>query len=276
MNRVILCSDGVANVGSDDAQQMLDAVDEYRQHGVTLMTVGVGVDGQVIGGAASGGGGQGFNDGLMEQLANRGDGQYLYLGSVEDARRQFVEDLAATRPTIAYDAKIQVHFDPSRVRRYRLIGYENRDIADRDFRNDAVDAGEVGSGQSATALYEVELWPTPGSRVAGRLREDGGSLGTVYVRYRDAHSDGVEETATALSPGVVRERTVADDPRFYLAACAAEFAELLRESGHASGGTYVRLHRLAREVAAALPLDKDAAELAELIGRADGLPRAGQ
>jgi Ca-activated chloride channel family protein len=274
VNRVILCSDGVANVGDNEAKQMLDAVKAYRKQGVTLMTVGVGVDGQTAGQAATGA--ERFNDGLMEQLANRGDGQYVYLGSAEDAQRQFVEDLAATRPTIAYDAKIQVDFDPSRVRRYRLIGYENRDIADRDFRNDAVDAGEVGSGQSATALYEIELWPTHRRRPAVQANEAPGKLATVYVRYRDAQSNTVEETATAVTPNMVRERTVSDDPRFYLAACAAEFAELLRNSEHAAGGSYTRLHQIAREVAEALPLDKDAAELAELIGRAQGLPRAGQ
>jgi Ca-activated chloride channel family protein len=268
VNRVILCSDGVANVGDDDAKEMLEAVKAYRQHGVTLMTVGVGVDGQTAGAAS---GDERYNDGLMEQLANQGDGQYVYLGSVQDAKRQFVTDLAATRPTIAYDAKIQVHFDPTRVRRYRLIGYENRDIADKDFRNDAVDAGEVGSGQSATALYEVELWPT-----RRRRAEDTANLGTVYVRYRDARSGAIEETQTALSAGLIEQRTIADHPRFYLAACAAEFAELLRESEHASDGSFTRLHRIAQEVAEALPLDKDAAELAELIGRADGLPRAGQ
>lgn len=274
VNRVILCSDGVANVGNDDAKQMLDAVNEYRQQGVTLMTVGVGVDGQTAGQAASGA--ERFNDGLMEQLANRGDGQYIYLGSAEDAQRQFVEDLAATRPTIAYDAKIQVAFDPTRVRRYRLIGYENRDIADRDFRNDAVDAGEVGSGQSATALYELELWPTHRRRPAIQVDQDPGKLATVYVRYRDAQSNTVKETATAFSLAQVSERTVSQDPRFYLAACAAEFAELLRDSEHAKDGSFARLHRIAKAVAEALPLDRDAAELAELIGRAQGLPRAGQ
>lgn len=277
INRVILCSDGVANVGDDDAQQMLDAAEAYRRQGVTLMTVGVGVDGQSA--AAQAEGDERFNDGLLEQLANRGDGRYVYLGSVADAQRQLVEDLAATRPTIAYDAKIQVVFDPARVRRYRLIGYENRDIADQDFRNDAVDAGEVGSGQSATALYEVELYPAPGRVRPGvhtAAADSGGDLGSVFVRYRDAETDQVRETETPLSAGIVRERTVHDDPRFYLAACAAEFAELLRESGHAKDGSFARLHRLARQVAEALPLDRDAAELADLIGRSDGLPRAGQ
>jgi len=274
VNRVILCSDGVANVGDDDAAQMLESVSKYRQHGITMMTVGVGVDGQTAGQATISA--ERFNDGLMEQLANRGDGQYVYLGSAEDAQRQFVEDLAATRPTIAYDAKIQVQFDKSVVRRYRLIGYENRAIADRDFRNDAVDAGEVGSGQSATALYEIELWPTRGNRAGISNPGNEPSLGTVYVRYRDAQSNAIEETTTLLPVGLVRERTVAEDPRFYLAACAAEFAELLRESEHAADGSYDRLLQIAREVSQALPLDRDAGELVELIGRAKGLPRAGQ
>ena len=273
VNRVILCSDGVANVGSADAQQMLDAVDAYRRQGVTLMTVGVGVDGQHI--SAQVEGTERFNDGLLEQLANRGDGRYLYLGSVEDAQRQLVQDLAATRPTIAFDAKIQVQFDPTRVRRYRLIGYENRDITDQDFRNDAIDAGEVGSGQSATALYEIELYPVVrlGQRGAVAGPAD---LGTVFVRYRDAASGQVRETATALSADLVQERSVRGDPYFYLAACAAEFAELLRESEHAADGDYNRLYHTARQVAEALPLDQDAAELAELIRRSRGLPRAGQ
>ncbi|XAL98946.1 von Willebrand factor type A domain-containing protein [Phycisphaeraceae bacterium D3-23] len=277
VNRVVLCSDGVANVGNDDAQQMLDAVDEYRRQGVTLMTVGVGVDGHSVEARVEGS--EQFNDGLLEQLANRGDGRYVYLGSVADAQRQLVEDLAATRPTIAYDAKIQVHFDPARVRRYRLIGYENREIADRDFRNDAVDAGEVGSGQSATALYEIELYPDPARVGGGRSNAgagSGGGLGTVYVRYRDAATNEVRETATALTRDIVQERSVRDDPRFYLAACAAEFAELLRESEHAADGDYYELDQTARRVAEALPLDRDAAELSELIRRSRGLPRAGQ
>jgi len=253
VNRVIVCSDGVANVGSDDARQMLDAVEHYREQGVTLTTVGVGSDD--------------FNDQLLEQLANRGDGRYLYLGSVEDAYRQLVSDLAATTPTIARDVKIQVEFDPQRVRRYRLVGYENRDIADADFRNDAVDAGEIGSGQSATALYEVELIPA----AQGTRAKD---LGSVFVRYRDPNSGEVVESQTPLASDMIAGRTPQSDPRFYLAACAAEFAELLRESEHADHSSYEHLEQVMRQVSEALPLDADAAGLSELIHRSQGLPRA--
>ena len=143
VNRVVLCSDGVANVGATESQTLLEAVKRFRGQGVTFTSVGVGVGD--------------YDDRLMETLANRGDGSYLFVGDEADAQQVFAKDMAATRPVIAKDAKVQVVFDPQRVRRYRLLGYENRAVADADFRNDAVDAGEVGSGQSATALYEVEL-----------------------------------------------------------------------------------------------------------------------
>ncbi|MEZ6190505.1 MAG: DUF3520 domain-containing protein [Phycisphaerales bacterium] len=143
VNRVILNSDGVANVGPSETQELVDQAQTLRKQGVTFTSVGFGAGN--------------YDDEVLEQLANKGDGGYLFVGSLDEAKRVFVDNLAATRPTIAFDAKIQVNFDPARVRRYRLIGYENRDIADTDFRNDTIDAGEVGSGQSATALYEVEL-----------------------------------------------------------------------------------------------------------------------
>ncbi|NRA40085.1 MAG: von Willebrand factor type A domain-containing protein, partial [Planctomycetes bacterium] len=143
VNRVVLCSDGVANFGSTTAQDMLVSVQKYKQQGISCTTVGVG---------------QGvYNDALLERLANSGDGSYLFVDSRDEAQRIFGEEFSANMHYIAQDVKIQVQFDPAVVRRYRLIGYENRAIADKDFRNDSIDAGEVGSGQSATALYEIEL-----------------------------------------------------------------------------------------------------------------------
>ena len=260
VNRVVLCSDGVANVGPDEAQALLSQVERLRGEGVTFTSVGVGVGD--------------YDDQLMEQLANRGDGSYLFVGSRADAEQAFVEDLAATRPTIAKDAKIQVDFDPQRVRRYRLIGYENRDVADADFRNDAVDAGEVGSGQSATALYEVELI---GPAVVAA--DDGGQpdLGTVYVRYENVASGAVEEIARPLRNELVAARTPRSDPLFFLAACAAEFAEVLRESEHVASrdvaASLSRVEAVLHEVAGELPHDPRVAELLDLVQRAPGLPR---
>ena len=254
VNRVILCSDGVANIGETQAEHMLDRVDAYRRQGITLTVAGFGMGG--------------LNDALLEQLANSGDGNYLFVDSRREAYRAFVTDMTATLQVIARDAKIQVEFNPQRVRRYRLIGYENRDIADRDFRNDAIDAGEVGSGQSATALYELEL--------IGPMRsaERQPPLGTVFVRYRNADTNAVEEISRLLSSDLLCDRTPRSDPRFFEAAGAAAFAEVLRGSPHARDVNLDRVLRVLEEVAAALPLDRQVAELRDLVRDVRDLPPA--
>jgi len=250
INHIVLCSDGVANVGATEADQMLQRVAKQRKQGITLTTAGFGLGG--------------YNDAMMEKLANSGDGQYVFVDDAREAKRVFVESLAATLQTVARDAKIQVEFDPARVRRYRLIGYENRDIADADFQNDAIDAGEVGSGQSATALYEVEL-----------IGEPAADLGAVAVRYRDVETDRVEQISYALRADAIdREATAKSAPRLHLAAAAAEFAELLRQSEHAAGGSFEAVERVLVDVTDALPMDQQAAELLKLVRRAKGLPRA--
>jgi Ca-activated chloride channel family protein len=196
---------------------------------------------------------------MLERLANSGDGNYVFVDSPAEARRVFVEKMSATIQVVAFDAKIQVEFHPRIVRRYRLIGYENRDIADKDFRNDAVDAGEVGSGQSVTALYEIEF------ERPMRRRAD---LGTVYVRYRNADTRRVEEICRRIPASSVRAQRPGDNPRLYLAACAAEFAELLRGSEHAAGGRFRNVSARLRGVVEALPLDRSVRELWYLVRRA--------
>jgi Ca-activated chloride channel family protein len=253
VNRVMLCSDGVANVGETDAQAMLERVDDHRRQGITFTSVGFGM------GA--------YNDSLLEKLANRGDGFYAYVDSETEARRLFVTELSATLQTVAKDAKIQVDFDPKRVRRYRLIGYENRDVADKDFRNDRIDAGEVGSGQSATALYEVEL-------LAGAEGVAPRDLGAVYVRYRDVDTDKVEEISQRLSIDGARGADVADRPYFYLAACVGEFAEQLRASEHTNSKDMAKLQAAVIQLRQQLPLNNQVAELRQLIERVQGLPQA--
>jgi Ca-activated chloride channel family protein len=252
INRVILCSDGVANVGPSDAGDLLAKVDMYRRQGITFTSVGVG--------AGS------YDDRMLEQLANRGDGNYVFIDSEDEARRVFVQEMSATLQTIAKDVKIQVEFNPARVRRYRLIGYENRAIADKDFRNDAVDAGEIGSGQSATALYELELAPDD------PLDACPADFGTVFVRYRDLATDRVDEFSRRLDATVVRDRTPEQHPRFFLAACVAEFAEVLRGSEHSRDGSLAAVEPVLTRVANALPLDDRVQELLILVQRAQGLP----
>lgn len=255
INQVVLCSDGVANVGRTEADDVLAEVAEDRKQGITLTCVGVGY------GA--------YNDAFLEAMADRGDGRYVFLDSSDDAREALVGQLAATLQTVARDARIQVQFNPARVRRYRLIGYENRDIEDRRFRDDTVDAGEVGSGQCSTALYEMEL-------INSTVDEGDIDLGTVFVRYRNSETGQIEEISRPLTNSLIRRRTVEEDPRFFLAAGAARFAEWLRQSEHAKDTSLKSIQDVLDRVSGALPLDQSVRDLAVLAHQAENLPRATQ
>jgi len=253
INHVVLCSDGVANVGQTEAEAVLNEVAADRKQGITITCVGVGYGS--------------YNDAFLEALANQGDGSYMFLDSLRQVHRVFVRQLAATLQTVARDARIQVDFNPNRVRRYRLIGYENRDIEDKRFRDDTIDAGEVGSGQCSTALYELELIGRP----SADRQED---LGTVFVRYRNVATGQFEEISSRLGSAIVRRLTVESAPRFFLAAGAARFAEILRQSEHAQDGNLMDVFRVVEQVSLVLPLDRDVRELAELIRKSENLPRS--
>lgn len=223
--RVILLSDGVANVGETGPDAILKTVQQNVQAGVTLSTVGVGMGN--------------YNDVLLEQLANDGNGNYHYVDNLREARRVFVHNLTATLQVIGFDAKIQVEFNPDLVESYRLIGYENRDVADEDFRNDSVDAGEVGAGHSITALYEI----TPVQDA------DSGPLATAYVRYEDADSREVVEINHTLNSDDVYS-SLSDAPDGLIrAAGIAEFSELLRNSPFAETGSYSAVMQLLQPIA---------------------------
>ena len=256
INRIILCSDGAANVGPTQTDELLEQVSEYRKQGITFTSIGFGLGT--------------YNDEILEQLANKGDGTYVFIDSLAEARRVFVERLAATLQYIAKDARIQVEFNPDRVYRYRLIGYENRDIEDEKFRDDTIDAGEVGSGQSATAIYEIEL-DQAAVQTSG-LRSP--SLGTVYVRYRDLETDRMEEISRRLGSEIIQDRTPENHPRFFLAVCAAEFAEILRQSEYVQRRNIADVEFLLAKVAAQLPLDTRIRELLQMVRQAKSLAPA--
>jgi Ca-activated chloride channel family protein len=210
-NRIILCSDGVANVGLTGPESILADVRTKAARGIHLTTIGFGMGN--------------YNDVLMEQLADRGDGNYYYVDDIDEAHRVFVENLTGTLQTIAKDAKVQVEFDSTRVLRYRLLGFENRDVADRDFRNDKVDAGEIGAGHEVTALYEVKLAPGASQ----------GTLATVRLRYASPEQDKaatprVREIERHFDVAALSGRFEDAAPRFRLDAAVAEFAEILRGS----------------------------------------------
>ncbi len=239
ITRVIVLSDGVGNVGNTGAESILRQVQDHVDQGVTLTTVGFGMGN--------------YNDVLMEQLANDGDGAYYYVDDLSEARKIFVEDLTGTLQVIAKDAKIQVDFNPTVVSRFRLLGYENRRIADEDFRNDTVDAGEVGAGHSVTALYEI------------KLHDDAdGALGTVFVRYEDPDSGEVTEVSSTLQSAELLAAFEEASARFQLAAVVAEYAEILRESYWAQDGSLEQVAAEARRVQGLLPQEPDVAEFAGL------------
>lgn len=205
INRVVLCSDGVANVGNTGPESIWESVKYYAAEGITLTSVGVGMGN--------------YNDTLMEQLADNGEGFYAYIDTLEEAERLFVHDLVSTLQVIALDAKIQVDFNPEVVSRYRLVGFENRAIADRDFRNDRVDAAEIGAGHSVTALYEVKLYA--GAR---------GEIATVYLRWQDPDTYRVHEIDETFYTNNLEDSFRLADPYFQLDVLVAEFAEILRDS----------------------------------------------
>ena len=249
-NRVILISDGVANLGADSAQEILDKVAANRKQGITCSVFGVG----------SGT----YNDKMLEDLANKGDGVYRFLDSADAVKTAFVDDLAATLNTIAKDAKIQVEWNPKTVRRYRQLGYENRKLTKEQFRDDTVDAGEVGSGQSVTALYELELMSDFGPEAL---------LGTVRIRYQRTDTGKVEEIESPLVAATVLRPAHLATAHMKVAASAAEFAELLRGSPNAQNGRFDKVADYLRPAALERSLDTRIKELLELITTAASLTK---
>jgi len=250
INRIILCSDGVANVGRTGPDSILEQIHQHAKEGIYLTTVGFGMGN--------------YNDILMEQLADNGDGFYAYVDTLKEAERVFVHDLTSTLQVIARDAKIQVDFNPAVVSRYRLIGYENRDVADEDFRNDEVDAGEIGVGHSVTALYEVKFHPEA-------QETDFEPAMTVYVRYEDPDTGEITELSRTIARADFAPTFRDASIRFQLDAVVAEYAEILRESYWAKESSLEDVVWEARRIAEYLPHDADVAEFASLVERANRL-----
>jgi Ca-activated chloride channel family protein len=249
-NRVILCSDGVANVGRTGPDSIMEQIRKYADEGIYLTTVGFGMGN--------------YNDVLMEQLADQGDGFYAYVDDIREAERVFVHQLTSTLQVIAKDAKVQVDFNPSVISRYRLIGYENRDVADEDFRDDSVDGGEIGAGHSVTALYELKFHPdAPETEVAF----------TVTVRYQEPESGETVEISRSIAKADFAPTFGEASPRFQLAAVVAEYAEILRNSYWAKGSSLEDVAMEAHRVAEYLPGDEDVAEFVGLVDRAASFSR---
>ena len=249
VNRVILLSDGVANVGLTDPDGLARMIRRDADRGINLLTVGVGMGN--------------FNDVLMEQLADHGDGFYAYVDTKDEAERLFEDDLTATLVTLAIDAKVQVAFDEDIVEEYRLIGFENRGVLDSDFRNDEVDAGELGAGHQVTAIYEVEL-------ERGVDIGDRGELGEVSLRWQVPGSDRIVEIDEDIDLDMISSRWTETSESFQLAVVVATFAEVLRGSPFADR---IDLDDLEEEIDALADRmnDRDVDELADLVALAERL-----
>jgi Ca-activated chloride channel family protein len=244
-NRVVVLSDGDANVGRTSWDEMLSQIKGHANRGITLSTIGLGTGN--------------YRDSLMEQLANKGDGNNFYIDTPAQAQRVFVEQLPGTMVTIARDVKIQVEFAPESVQAYRLIGYENRAIADHQFRNDRVDAGEIGSGHNVTAMYEVIL-----------ADDHAPELATVRMRWETPGADkAASEKAFVFPEQALQETTSLASSDTRLAFAAATFAEILRGSPHTSELDMSAL--LAFTENAARAGSKDDAELLTLMQTAQRL-----
>ncbi|MEM9775912.1 MAG: von Willebrand factor type A domain-containing protein [Chloroflexota bacterium] len=241
INRIILASDGVGNIGATAAEEILRNAEE----GIQLSTFGFGMGN--------------YNDHGMEQLANQGDGTYAYIDDLDEAERVFNDQLTATIFTIAKDAKIQIEFNAAVVERYRLIGYENRDVADNDFRNDAVDAGEIGAGHAVTALYEVRFaGDAPANEVAVTAR----------MRYANMDDGEVTELEKSMSFGDAHESFTDASTTFQLDAVVVEYAEILGRSFWAHDAALADIVIDARRIAEYLPDDADVQEFASMVAQA--------
>lgn len=242
INRILLATDGDFNVGISDIEQIKDMVKRERESGISLTTLGFG---------------QGnYQEALMEQIADVGNGNYSYIDSLSEARKVLVEELSSTFNTVAKDVKIQMEFNSAQIAEWRLIGYENRVLREEDFRNDKVDAGDVGAGKSVTALYE--LTPVGANTLHGERRYGSGSkpsnagksteLGFLRVRYKKPDSDKSIELSQAITrpDAASLARTASPDLRF--AAAVAGFGQLLRQSPYTGTFSYADVRQLAQGV----------------------------
>ena len=242
-NRVVICTDGDFNVGLT-GNALVALIEEYRSKGIFLTMLGFG---------------QGnLNDATMEQLADKGNGNYAYIDSQNEALRVLGENLVSTLQVIAKDVKIQVEFDAEAVSRYRLVGYENRVMSNTDFDDDMKDSGDLGAGHQVTAFYELET--------VGQVSQ--GRAATVRIRYKEPAG----ETSQLIERDFLLEDAVPSfgqaTQAFRFAAAVTEYAEILRLSKHSTGARFDDILTIAQETSGGLG---DREEFRELVVKASDL-----
>lgn len=239
INRILLATDGDFNVGISDIEQIKDIVARERESGISLTTLGFG---------------QGnYQEALMEQIADVGNGNYSYIDSLNEARKVLVEELSSTFNTVARDVKLQIEFNADQVAEWRLIGYENRVLKEEDFRNDKVDAGDVGAGKSVTALYEItpagastlhapRRYAANAKAAAGRS----GELGFLRIRYKQPAGTSSVELSQALQRPNAATLARGASAEMNFASAVAGFGQLLRQSPYTGTFGYADVRRLAQ------------------------------
>jgi Ca-activated chloride channel family protein len=262
VNRVILCTDGDFNVGTTSSGQLERLVQEKAKSGVFLTVLGFGRGN--------------LNDAMMEAISNKGNGNYGYVDTENEARKILVEQMSGTLVTIAKDVKIQIEFNPAQVAGYRLIGYENRILAKEDFNDDKKDAGEIGAGHAVTALYEIVPAgkPVPSAKVDALKYQkpvvptdaaESGELLTLKLRYKEP--DG-EKSKLLEFPVTDNGQSFAQASKdFKFASAVAAFGMLLRGSEHAGNATYDAVLEIGGEGVGADPFGYRA-EFLDLVRRA--------
>ncbi len=271
VNRVILATDGDFNVGVTSEGGLVRLIEEKAKSGVFLSVLGFGMGN--------------LKDGMLEQLADKGNGNCAYIDSLAEAKKTLVEQAGGTLVTIAKDVKLQVEFNPAAVQAYRLIGYENRLLAKEDFNNDKIDAGEIGAGHTVTALYEivpvgVEMKAAPGvdplkyqvtvNRGAKSGDQKSGELLTVKIRYKEPAGDVSSKLEFPLyETGASFDEAT---PDFKFASAVAAFGMVLRDSPHKGATTLADVARWGRA-----GLGRDAGgyrnEFIGLVERSEGILR---
>jgi Ca-activated chloride channel family protein len=233
VNRVILATDGDFNVGVTSQGDLIRLIEDKAKSGVFLSVLGFGMGN--------------YKDSTLEKLADKGNGNYAYIDTIQEARKVLVEELAGTLVTIAKDVKIKIEFNPAEVNAYRLIGYENRVLRDEDFNDDKKDAGDMGAGHTVTALFEVvprgvEV-PIPSvdplryqQAAQANVRARSGELLNLKIRYKepDGATSQLIEVPVADRGGMFN--LASTDLRF--AASVASFGMILRDSPHKGQSTF--------------------------------------
>jgi Ca-activated chloride channel homolog len=266
-NRVILCTDGDFNVGVSSDDGLIRLVEEERKSGVFLTVLGYGMGN--------------YQDAKMQKLADKGNGNHAYIDNLKEANKVLVKEAGGTLYTIAKDVKLQIEFNPTKVQGYRLIGYENRMLAKEDFNDDTKDAGEMGSGHTVTALYEIIPMGVKAEELKSvdELRYQqpnesfsensfGDELMFVKLRYKKPDGEESKLVEYPLPDKIISINTTSDNFRF--AAAVAQFGLILRNSKFKYAASFEQVSELAKH---ALGIDTEGyrKEFIDLVKKAAAL-----